>query len=237
MKNFILKLVLLLGAVFTGYAQRQAAPLIQQVAEKYQQAEAYEIQTTYRMFRGFSGNQVTESYTGSVSKRGDFVRFSMLETEIVQEGSTQLIIDHATRQMVHATVSEKAIASNPVNIVQYLKVFDKRSVYEKNGMLVCELAGSQLSPDMPYGKVVFYIEKAHYRIQKQVLYFSQMIPFVDGTSKERQLDVGRLEIDFSYDAVDDARHRRLNDYVTGSSDRDLSPATTYSTYQLIKQAN
>lgn len=217
-------------------AQRDAHSLIKEVADAYQTLSAYDIKTTYRMFRGFSGDHLTESYTGQVLKKGDFVKFSLLGSEIVQDDRTQLVIDHESRQVIYSELVEKGISNSPLNVSHYLKLFDKSSVYEKEGQIVCELATSMPSDQMPYGKVVFFVEKETYRMTRQVIYFSQMIPFVEENTSQRVMDTGRMEITFDYQNPSGS-FASISDVLIFSEKNTPKLVNQYSTYQLINQAH
>jgi len=229
--------VLSFGITSRSNAQTDAQTIIDKVAAFYSGESSYKVKTTYRMFRGFTGSVVTESYNGQLIKHEGFATFKLLNTEMIQSKGIQLLVDHEGKKITYSKTSELTLQNNPVNISQYLDLFDKNHVTERGNQLICELVSSKQSDQIPYGKVVLFIDKTDYKINKQVLYFSSMIPFAGETGTQRIMDVGRLEISFIHERIESGDVAQLSDFLNLSKDDKPSVSNKYSTYQLINQAN
>ncbi|WP_298320823.1 hypothetical protein [uncultured Aquimarina sp.] len=214
-----------------------ARKILENVALFYKNTAQYQIDVTYNMHRGFTGNNITESYTGEMVKNGDFSKFKVLNSEIIYFSDDQLTISHTDKTIAYSKKTGTSVSSSPVEIEGFLKFYDQIAITEKNGQLKCEMVSSKYNPSNPYGKVIIYINKDKYYIEKQELFFAESIPFVDEKNNERESDVGRLVILLKQKSLEDQTRVTLQDYFTFSSGKKVILSSKYSEYNFINQAN
>ncbi len=230
-------LILMCTSVSIHAQHTDARKILENVALFYKNTAQYQIDVTYNMHRGFTGNDITESYTGEMVKNGDFSKFKVLNSEIIYFSDDQLTILHGDKTIAYSKKADTPASSSPVEIDGFLKLYDQTAITEKNGQLICEMVSSKYNPNNPYGKVILYINKDEYYIEKQELFFAETIPFVDKKTNERKSDVGRLVILLKQNSLEDQTTVTLEDYFTFSSDKKVILSAKFSEYNFINQAN
>ena len=238
MNKILVKYVLLPLFLFLGgnlYAQnKEAKELLDKVAAFYENSSAYQVELTYNMHRGLTGNNITESYKGSIIKNGSFLKMELLDSEILQFKEAQLIIDNSAKQVLYIDKST-GLDNSPLNISAYLDYYTKTVVTNKGNIIVCEMVPQEISGQLPYGKVVLYINKDTYSLEKQELFFSNLIPFKNENNEDVN-DYGRLVIELKHQKLnEDQKTYKLSDYISISSGDEASLTGKYSGYNLIKQ--
>ena len=224
-------------AVNISFAQNyNVQQILEKVADHYASSDAYEVEVSYNMYKGLAGNKITESYTGLMIKQGDFSKFQVLNSEIIQFPKVQLVIDNETKQVMYTQNNTDALKNSPLNVKSFLEYFDKTSVVENGNLIVCEMVPTRIISEFPYGKVVLYINKNNYRLEKQELFFSNLLPYVDDDGS-RVNDYGRLIINFTHKEAKDKTVNKLSDYISFSSNNEATLTKKYTNYNLIKGAN
>lgn len=218
-----------------GQAQNEKTKdLLKKVQLAYENTKQYRIAVTYNMHRGFSGNNITESYQGSLVKNGDFSQFKALNSEIIQFPGIQLTMDHTEKIVRYAKTAKGATVPNsPLEVSNFLKLYDKTKVTERDGILVCEMVATKSNMQNPYAKVVLHVNKDTYRIERQELFFTSMIPFVESDGKTRKLDVGRLVILMNFKEMEEQVEPTPKDFILRSGKNDMSLTEQYKGYRLI----
>jgi len=222
-----------------GQAQNEKTKdLLKKVQQAYENTKQYQIAVTYNMHRGFSGNNITESYQGTMVKNGKFSQFKALNSEIIQFPRIQLTIDHTEKVARYAKTEKGATVPNsPLDVANFLKFYDKTIVTEREGILVCEMVATKVNMQNPYAKVVLHVDKKTYRIEKQELFFTAMIPFVESDGKTRKMDVGRLVILMDFKETEEQAEPTPNDFIVLSGKDDISLTEQYQGYRLINLAH
>ncbi|MBQ4819098.1 hypothetical protein [Aquimarina sp. MMG016] len=237
--KYIMLLLCFVSTAQLAQAQNEKAKdVLEKVKKSYDDKKQYEIETIYNMHRGLTGNSITESYKGEMVRNEDVTRFRVLKTEILQFPKAQLNIDHNQKKVIYAKTQIGAASQHsPIDVSVFLKLYYETSVTEKNGVLICEMVSNKPVSQNPYGKVVLHINKNTYLIEKQELFFSTLIPFVDEESNTKKMDYGRLVILLQLKDLQNNSKPALSDFITISPDNNISLTEQYKGYTLINQAN
>lgn len=217
--------------------ENKVKDILAKVTERYEQEEKYQIKVTYTMYRGFTGDNVTESYHGTMRKIRDFSDFEVLGRSIVQFPKIQLIIDQKKKVITYTEKKTADHQNSPLQVIDFLKTYDNTKVTEKGNMLLCEMMSSAKNVQLSYSKVVLYIDETSYEIKKQELFFANVIPFVNKEKNKREMDVARLII--TMDSQPDVAIKKptISQFIVKKADGKLETALTYKNYQLINQTN
>ena len=207
--------------------------VLDKVTQFYKGEDSYRIEMTFSMMRGITGNTITESYKGTMEKNGSYGRNLFLETEIHRFPNAQLAIDTKNRVV---TLSDLGPEQNsPAEVASLLDYYTKSQLIDGgSGEWVCELVseGNGFS-QLPYGKIEVYVDKENFSVAKQVLYFSNLVPFADGESGSTVQDYGRLVIEMEHELNADIAIRRLKDFIAEKADQDRKLIGQYMNFQLI----
>ena len=219
--KYSLVLIVLVNSMtsFVNAQQTDVKKIMNKVADIYEDKQQYHIAITYDMHRGLKGNNITESYEGEMIKNGAYSNFQALNSEVIQFPKEQLIIEHDTKNITYIKMKGHTLAgsASPIDMTGFLTHYDKTKVVEKNGKFICELVSTKQNIQIPYSKVVLYINKENYHIEKQELFFATLVPFVDQKTNERKSDYGRLVITLDYQELVEQSAPKLKDYFSFSS--------------------
>ncbi|MBQ4820655.1 hypothetical protein [Aquimarina sp. MMG016] len=229
-------LILFLGIQFTIKAQDlEVKEVLSKTEEFYENQESYDVSVTYNMFRGLTGTNITESYQGSFAKDKDKYLMKVLGSEILQFNKGKLIINHKEKTIRYEKgASDNVSMTSLFNIDEFLTYYDKTKAQTKGNAIVCELVSTKKNFQLPYGKVVLYLNKSDYSITKQVLYFSSLIPFAEDNKQVQ--DYGRLELEMTYQNQQKSTFS-WEEYINISSDNKATLQEKYKAYALLHQSN
>jgi hypothetical protein len=231
-KNYILLFAIFCFLNASVYAQN-VLDILHKSDQFYQTNNLYEIKMTYNVFRGFTGSKVTETYEGFVQKKYKYSKTSMLDSDIVQYDKSVLIIDNQEKLISYEKFVDGR-SYTPIILEIFEKDFKKTKVTDKGSFWYCEMINSQEVTQIPYGKVVFHINKTDYQITKQVLYFNSQIPFnVQGNKIE--MDYGRIEIDLSLNGNPTIIEIPLEKYLDINEKGEIQLQEEYLGYELVEQ--
>lgn len=234
--KYIAILLCCIGGIQQGNAQNaNVENLFKKVTQSYMNKKQYEIDVTYNMHRGLTGNTITESYQGKMVKNNDFSQIIVLNSEILQFPEGQLNIDHTAKTATYVGSKRSSSKNQLLDINSFLDFYDKAKVTEKNGVLVCEMVFAKPDIQNQYGKVILYINKEKYLIEKQELFFSTLIPFVEGNTKK--MDYGRLVVHLKHRELKSSATPVLKDYINVLSKQNITLAEQYRGYHLTNQAH
>ncbi|WP_024771411.1 hypothetical protein [Aquimarina macrocephali] len=234
--RYITILLCCIGSIQQSNAQNtNVKNLFKKVAQSYNDKKQYQIDVTYNMHRGLTGNTITESYQGKMVKNNDFSQMMVLNSEILQFPEGQLNIDHTAKIATYIDSKGSSPKNQLLDISSFLDFYDEVKVTEKNGVLVCEMVSNKPDIQNQYGKVILYINKEKYLIEKQELFFSTLIPFVDGNTKK--MDYGRLVVHLKHRELESSAAPVLKDYINVLSKQNITLAEQYKGYHLTNQAH
>ena len=231
-------LIFTIASIFTGGHLYGQSVKIKDVLDKattfYTTKNQYRIDMKFTMYRGFSGNNKTESYTGIMERNGDYMKNSILNTTIYQYPKSKIIIDDDVKTLTYTLVDMQSLQNVPVDLNIFLEYYKESQVIDGGKVWICEMVYVDekiLAP--PYGKVVLYIDKKDYSIQKQELFFSNRIPFKSKKGNEIEQDYGRLVITLSHDMNVTITPKNQSDFISVNNSNSIRLSETYSSYQLI----
>ena len=230
-----LSIIILLCCYLSVSAQKPiASETLKKVETYYKSLKAFDFQMKYTMYKGYTGNHVTESYEGTMCKNGAVSQIKILGSEIVQFPDVQLILNKENKTLQYNKTSNHVNQKSPVDVSAFLNFYKETVTDIKDDTIIHEMVLKNTQVPIPYSKIVIYVNKNTYEIEKQILYLATKVPFVDEDGKETP-DVGRMEISFKRNS---STHKapRLNDYVLIHSDK-VSLTKAYQDYTIIDQTN
>ena len=224
--------LLISTAIYAQYPSAQET--LSKVETYYQTVNEYSLQVEYKMYRGYSGNEVTESYKGFMSKFGDISQTEILGSQILQFPEAQLVIDSKNKTLTYRKTSRDVAQKLPMDISTFLKFYEETATNIKGNILIYEMKLKNSQIPLPYNRLLIHVNKDTYEIEKQVLFFATKVPFVDESGKET-LDSARMEITLKNNSIKQ-RVPRLNDFVV-VEDRKPHLTKAYQAYTIIDQTN
>lgn len=211
--------------------------VLSKVTKQYEDQEQFQIDVTYAMHRGFTGNKITESYKGKVLKKGNYSYFEVLGSKIIQFPDAQLIFDQRKKTITYAKKTNTGLNNSPLNITRFLTMYDKTKITAQENTLICEMVSTAKNVQLSYGKVVLYVDKSNFRIKKQELFFSNVVPFTNTEKKSREMDYARLIITMDHKTVALKKTPQISDYFIRNTSGKMRLLPQYNEYQLINQSN
>ena len=218
------------------YAQPPSAlEAFTKIENYYKTVKKFNFQIEYKMFRGYSGNEVTESYKGSIYRYGDISQIKILGSEILQFPEAQLTINSENKTIRYNKISKDVIQKSPVDVSTFLKFYKETSAKISGNILIYEMVLKNAQIPIPYNKIIIHVNKDTFEIEKQIFYFATKVPFVDESGDET-LDSARMEISFKQNSFTTQKVPKLNDYVFVEGNN-VRLAKAYQTYTIIDQTN
>ncbi|QKX04212.1 hypothetical protein HN014_04570 [Aquimarina sp. TRL1] len=230
-------LICCIGAIQLGHSQNTGVKeLLNKALAFYQSEEQYQVDMTYTMYQGLTGSKATESYQGSIIKNKAVSQIKMLNTDILQFPEGQLTINHTEKTVVYTIPEISSIERQVVQLNTLMKNYTQGKTTEKGDVILCELTADSQSNQNPYSRVILHINKNTYRLEKQELFFSRLIPFV-GDRGVKKLDHGRLIITFEYSEGVLSEGIDIKDYIVLKSSEDVFLTGDYQEYRLINRSH
>ncbi|PKP12509.1 MAG: hypothetical protein CVU08_10145 [Bacteroidetes bacterium HGW-Bacteroidetes-3] len=207
---------------------------IDKIEAYYKTVNPLNLELTYTMYKGVTGNQITESYKGSIYKNKTISSMKVLGSEVLQFSEVQLLIDNEQKTVIYKKNEHHFLEKSPLDMSSFLAYYKEASAVIKEHHLVYEMILKNISIPVPYNRIVLYINMDTYAIEKQELYLSNKVPFFDKEGKQTD-DIGRMEITFqsSSNPIKDAP--KLQDYVLLKPELQL--VQRYANYTIIDQTN
>lgn len=232
-----LSIIILLCSYLSTYAQMpSASETLAKVETYYKSLNEFDFEVEYKMYKGYTGNHITESYKGSMCKKEDVSQINILGSEIIQFPDTQLIIDNENKTLIYKKISEDVMQKTPMDVSAFLKFYKETNTQISGNVLIHEMEIKNVQIPIPYNKIIVHVNKDTYKIEKQVLYLATKVPFVDENGKETP-DLGRMEINFEQNSKSLKKTPKLNDYVFLDSNNKVHLAQAYNRYTIINQTN
>lgn len=209
-----------------------AIEILKKVETYYKSIEVLDIEMEYKMYKGFTGNHITESYTGTMYKNGDIMKVKILGSEIVKLPDAKIIVNNNDKTVMYNKIKENTIMGSPVDMSSFLKYYKESNIQYLGNTIVQEMVQKHLQMPLPYNKIVLYIDKTSYQIKKQELYLSTKVPFVDEKGKGVP-DFARMEISFKANPKPTIKVPNIKDYVFVSSSNNIKLSHNYANYTII----
>ncbi|WP_428741887.1 hypothetical protein [Tenacibaculum sp.] len=234
-KNSIYISLLLVCSMTVTAQQPTVAKTLEKVEAYYKTTKTFNLEVEYAMYRGYTGSYQTESYKGSMYKNGDVTQIKILGSEILQFPKVQLTINDENKTLVYNPITDKSMQKSLLDIASFLKFYKEASTKVSGNTIIHELVVKNTQLPIPYNKIILHVNKNNYSIQKQILYLSTKVPFVDEAGKDIE-DVGRMVITFKTSPVS-IKAPQLQDYVVLEPNKKPHLAKAYAAYTIIDQSN
>jgi len=235
---FTVTLFFVLSHNVVVFAQQlpSAESTLNKVSKYYNALKEFDVEIEYEMYKGYSGSEVTESYKGTIYRGNDVTHIKILSSEIIQFKEEQLIIDKDYKTITYSEPNGNIMNSSPTNMTVFLQYYKESKTLVTDTNIVHEMVLK--NPQLPtaYNRIIIYVNKSTHKIEKQVLYFSNKLPFVDDDGKEN-LDSARMEINFKDNPKPNGNIPKLEDYLVVTSNNKLELTGSYKSYKLINKTN
>lgn len=234
----LLTVVLFFGNIALNYAQEiTALKTFNKIESYYKAVNILDIEMEYKMFRGHTGTTPTESYKGTMYKNEGVSRVNILGSEIIDLPEAKLIVNKEAKTITYNKKSNKETQKSPVDVSMFLKFYKEASTKISDHIIIHEMVlKKDIQMAMPYSKIVIYVDKNSYQIQKQELYLSTKVPFINKNGKEA-VDFARMEIKFKTNPNPLKKVPKLKDYVRIDTNKKVHLSQNYSAYKIIDQTN
>lgn len=218
------------------YAQATVKEVLDKSMQFYAMKDQYHIDMKFTMHRGLSGENPTESYEGSMQKKGEYIKNTALSTIVHQFQSAKVVIDESTKTMFYEKLEADAIQNAPINLNAFLEQYKKSQVHDNGSEWICEMvAETNNFVQTPYGKVMIYVDKDNFEIKKQVLFFTNRVPFNIENGSGTEPDFGRLVINLKYRDDIEIQPKQLKEFLVNDTGNALKLQEEYASYKLIDQ--
>lgn len=198
----------------------------------------FKVNLTYRLFKGIKGKKELETFKGTYIKKDKNYYNKIKNTETIIGANFLIKINHDQKALLYESFKNATPnKNNMLNIKTLLKNFEKPVLTNLRDSFKCEMVAVEYS-QMPYSKIILYINKKDYSIKKQVLYLTSLINFSDDENKN-DFSIPRLEIQYSnYSALtnQDKSLLKKNNYIVIINNK-VRPSTKYKAYEIINTKN
>ncbi len=208
----------------------RALEVLSKVTDLYKTKPNYQIQFEFNFKRG-TALKSAYAYKGILEKREGITKLSLLDTEVLSFPQAHLTINHTNKTILFRK-STKAIVGSPVDISTFLEYFEIKAFKAVQTQWICELKVMSKDHQTPYHKVVLYIDKESYTLEKQELFFANKMPFQteEGTTI---YDKAQLDILCKHSTNATAlKAETLGRYISFSNKKDCLPSKHYKDYQV-----
>jgi hypothetical protein len=223
---------LFLSGVNIVDAQNSIA-LLEKVNNYYKTVQFYNVESTYNMYRGFTGKSVTESYKGTMYKNGQVSVVKVLGQGIIMFENVQLIVNDADKTITYTKNDAESVQKNLIDVDKLSKYYDFTSIKDDKKVIIYEMTLKNKDLPLPYSKLIFHINKTDNSLVKQELFFATKLPFKNKDG-EMSNDNGRMEIIYNPSNTP-IKNIKLEDYITTDSKDRIHLSKAYKNYQLIDQ--
>lgn len=235
-KKYIILFVVFQFLIVNTYAQKTVKEILDKSTKFYEAKNQYNIDMKFTMHRGISRDNPTESYNGNMQRKGTYIKNVVLTTTVYQFNNIKIIVDESTKTIVYEKMDVDNVQNDPLDLSAFLKQYKKSQVLDNGDEWICEMVSTQKNfVQTPYGKVLIHVAKNDYEIKKQILFFSNRIPFKTKEGTRTEPDFGRLVIDFSYHNESEIEQKVLDDFIIKSANNSIQLKEDYKSYQLIDQ--
>lgn len=173
-----------------------AIDVLNKVLEVYSNTNQYRFDVDYTSYGSYEDNEVLEHYKGKVYKSANTFYSKTQNTIILSNAKKSLKIYEDEKAIeVYDNSTQVTEVQNLININAFLKHYKHKTIEEKGKLYICTFQTGYIT-QMPYGKIVLYINKEDYTIIKQDLFLLARLPYYTKYG-EKKMGNPRIEISFS----------------------------------------
>jgi len=230
-KNIIC--LLLVTVVVNTLSAQDFNNTLEKVNKYYKTVKSYNITSTYSMYRGYSGNTVTESYDSKMYKTKAVIGVTALGAEVLTFSNAKITVNDKDKTIVYAKIKSENFRNNLIDVEKLSQFYNQTAFKEDGNTIIYEISLKEKASNVPYNKIVFHVNKDDFSLAKQEFFFASKLPF---TSKEglREHDLGRMVITYTA-SKDEPKNIKIEDYVVSNSNDNISLSKAYDGYKLINQ--
>lgn len=169
--------------------------IIKKSHDMYTNLDRYSFETNYKSFGSYDDTEVLENYNGKMIRKDKQVYLRTNNTIFLNSQDKNLKI-YGDEKVIEAykAVKQDAIKQSPIFITEMLKQYKHKDFEESTKHFICTLQAGYIT-QMPYGKIIIYINKKTYAIEKQIFYMLAKLPYVSNKTGERKTGNPRIEIE------------------------------------------
>lgn len=196
-KKYLKYVVLIVFILVGGIAISQnPEKLLKESFENTFGKQEFEMETTYRLYKGLEGTKVFENYSGINAKKGNNFYQKIGAMELLIGNSFFVKLNHIDKEITIGTSKKNFPDILSIDSVsELLKYYCEGSITKEKEYVVIEMdAIPEKHGDI--AKMKIYIKNG--KIIKQVFFLSQIKDFsiYEENKGEKSFDVARLEVDY-----------------------------------------
>lgn len=220
--------------MFLCFAQvsiaQQVTSILDQVNTYYETNQNYNLEATYTMFRGYTGQNITEQYTGLLYKDSTLTRMQVLNSEVLLFSEALITVDRSNTTIYYSDNVIDMIPGNPIQVTAITQLYKEDKVSTIDNTIRYEMIPKTSLIPNPYNKIVLVIDSKTYQLKKQEFYFANKLPFVEKQNKHIS-DFGRMEITYK-ERLQIPEKLKLSDILT-IKDNNIQLASSYKAFKLV----
>ena len=234
LKNIPLFIVFVIGCSFGLSAQQEEAKnILSKVLDYYKSKDRLIVEMSYHLIK--DGEKEPEnSYGAKFLKDQTRSKFVLLNSEVFTYKGKQVVIDHDSKAISYAENSQYGDLSF-LDVNKYLEYYKIDKVVKGNGEMVCHLLLNTPMVQVPYKKIILYVDDKNYTVKKQELFFSQNLPFTNSDGKTTYAPA-RLLILMNHN--ENPQHINIESFdslISKDKQGNYKPIGKYKDYQLVLQ--
>ncbi len=198
-KSNYLKCVIAIVIIFVGgnVIGQTSEKILKESFEKTFGKQEFEVENTYRLYKGMTGTKVFEKYSGISARQGKRFYQKIGAMELLFGENFFVKLNHDDKEITIGTSDENFSIGFPIDDVsKLLEYYCEGSISnEKDYLVIVMDANPEKQNDIT--KLKIYIRNN--KIIKQVFYLSQVKDFsvYDENKSDKLFDVARLEVDYT----------------------------------------
>lgn len=186
----------------------------------YKNANEYSLKASYQFFEE-DNSKATETLAGLILKNGTNYYSKIGPTEFIYIDDNFIKINHTQKAVLFSKITDEK-TKTPVELSSLLKYFESVSISKNKGMVICNLLFKRLN-NLPYSKMILFLDANDFSIKKQELYM--LSGFVYPWQNNRDITkAGKVVISLNKQTTDTINSSIFNiaNYIKGVKEISLS---------------
>lgn len=232
MKRFFIFLICILFQKSYSQNDKEVFEIFEKT-NKYYSNSIQHLDFNYKLFASYTSKIITEEYEGFHIKRENSNYTRIHNTEFIQKGLLFIKINHDQKVILIIESKEEGKKNTPLNISNYLKYFKTKSLKDKGTNWLISLETNVLT-QLPYSKIEIIINKTNFKIEKQILYFLDNVPYNEKGIKKNgtpKLEITIKEKIMNQDIIEELF--KTQKYII-KTQKGYVLSQKYSNYKLLK---
>lgn len=240
MKNspfIVCSIFLVLCIQFAKAQEVNAHMLLTKINDAYTSTDTIDLAIKFTMYKGYQGNEITEEYDGTYYKSSTVNHVNILNAEVLNVPEMRLVIDHENRTIECSKNSDFTLKGSPIDVTTLVKYYKIKTSSLRGNTQIVELIAKEQAA-LPYTKIVLHINLETNFLERQELFFSNKIPFVDANGKQT-FNEARMMVSYRNMKNTATKIYDLHDYILipAMAFEDIKPTQKYNDYKIIDSTN